>query len=95
MSKLYTADGKRRSSMTHARHTWTCPCGRTVRGNGGKSSHQRACRVWMEHHLGSLNEMLAWAGDREITGDFRYRLAAERDELRARLGDPNPYRAGA
>ena len=93
MSKQYTADGKRRSSMTHANHSWTCQCGRTVWGNGGKSSHQRACRVWGEYWLGRLNEMLAWSGDREITGDFRYRLAAERDELRARLGDPNPYRA--
>jgi hypothetical protein len=47
----------------------------------------------MEHWLGSLNEMLARTGDREITGDTRRRFAAERDELRARLGDPNPYRA--
>jgi hypothetical protein len=79
--------------MTHANRSWTCPCGRTVWGNGGKSSHQRACRIWAEHHLASLNDLLGRTGDREITGDFRYRLAAERDGLRVRLGDPNPYRA--
>jgi hypothetical protein len=45
VSTRYTADGKRKSSQTHARRSWTCPCGRTVRGNGGKSSHQRACRT--------------------------------------------------
>lgn len=43
MSKAYTSDGRRRSSMTHARRTWRCTCGRTVAGNGGKSSHRRAC----------------------------------------------------
>jgi len=27
--------------------SWTCPCGRTVRGNGGRASHLRACaRSW-------------------------------------------------
>lgn len=43
MSKAYTANGKRRSSMTHARRTYTCTCGRVVAGNGGKSSHRKAC----------------------------------------------------
>jgi hypothetical protein len=42
MSGQYTESGKRRSSMTHANHSWTCPCGRKVYGNGGRSSHQRA-----------------------------------------------------
>jgi hypothetical protein len=25
---------------------WTCPCGKTVHGNGGRSSHQRTCAVY-------------------------------------------------
>lgn len=43
MSARYTGDGKRRSSQTHAKRTYTCTCGKTVAGNGGKSSHRRAC----------------------------------------------------
>lgn len=42
MSKAYTADGKRRSSMTHARRGHECSiCGRTVFGNGGRVAHGR------------------------------------------------------
>jgi hypothetical protein len=37
------ADGKRRSSMTHANRSYICTCGKTVSGNGGKSSHRKAC----------------------------------------------------
>lgn len=52
MSKQYTASGKRISSQTHARRTYTCTCGKTVAGNGGKASHRRACDgtylSWME-----------------------------------------------
>lgn len=47
MSAGYTNNGKRISSMGHARHTWTCVCGKKVRGNGGKSSHQRACHKYL------------------------------------------------
>lgn len=42
----YTATGKRKSSMTHARRTYTCVCGKECRGNGGWSSHKRACAAW-------------------------------------------------
>lgn len=42
MSRAYTADGRRRSSMTHARRGHDCAlCGRTVFGNGGKVAHGR------------------------------------------------------
>lgn len=42
MSSRYTADGRRISSMTHARRGHTCDlCGRTVYGNGGQVSHGR------------------------------------------------------
>lgn len=43
MSTRYTADGRRKSSMTHARHAYTCSCGKVVHGNGAKASHARAC----------------------------------------------------
>lgn len=43
MSSAYTADGRRRSSMTHARRGHTCDlCGKTVFGNGGKVAHGRS-----------------------------------------------------
>lgn len=42
MSGAYTADGKRRSSMTHANRGHRCDiCGRTVFGNGGRVAHGR------------------------------------------------------
>lgn len=41
MTSAYTADGKRRSSMTHARRVHTCTlCGQLSRGNGGRASHR-------------------------------------------------------
>ena len=30
---------------------WTCPCGRTVRGGGGRSSHQIKCEVFQASRL--------------------------------------------
>jgi hypothetical protein len=45
-SGAYTSTGKRKSSMTHARRTYTCLCGKECRGNGGWSSHKRACALW-------------------------------------------------
>ena len=48
MSTAYTTNGKRRSSMTHARRTYTCVCGKKCRGNGGWSSHKAACQQWIE-----------------------------------------------
>lgn len=42
MSSRYTADGRRRSSMTHATQGHDCDlCGRRVFGNGGRVSHGR------------------------------------------------------
>lgn len=42
MSSRYAADGKRKSSMTHARRGHECSlCGRVVFGNGGQVSHGR------------------------------------------------------
>jgi len=43
MSSAYTADGKRRASMTHARRGHPCGrCEKTAFGNGGKVSHGRS-----------------------------------------------------
>lgn len=43
MSGAYTADGRRKSSMAHAKHGHKCEfCDRTVFGNGGKISHARS-----------------------------------------------------
>lgn len=42
MGGAYTADGRRRSSMTHAHRGHPCSvCGRIVFGNGGQVSHGR------------------------------------------------------
>lgn len=42
MSGAYTSDGRRRSSMTHARRGHTCDiCGKVVFGNGGQVAHGR------------------------------------------------------
>lgn len=46
---LYTANGKRKSSMTHATRTHRCMCGKQCRGNGGWSSHKKACPRWAEY----------------------------------------------
>jgi hypothetical protein len=43
MSKAYTSNGKRRSSMTHAGHGHECKfCDKVSFGNGGKVAHGRA-----------------------------------------------------
>ena len=42
MSNRYTADGRRKSSMTHASRGHKCDfCDRTVFGNGGQVAHGR------------------------------------------------------
>lgn len=43
----------------HADRSWTCPCGRTVWGNGGKSSHRRACLTYKRTSYVHLGQMLA------------------------------------
>lgn len=43
MSSRYTADGRRKSSITHSRRGHKCPlCGRVVFGNGGQVAHGRS-----------------------------------------------------
>lgn len=94
MSSRYTADGKRKSSMTHANRSWTCDCGRKVWGNGGKSSHQRACRTWAEAQVARLDRLLADYMDVPHLTEGMRRWAAERDQLRWRLADQSRDPAG-
>lgn len=45
MSERYTNDGRRKSSMAHAKHARYCSCGRIVHGNGfahHRAMHERA-----------------------------------------------------
>jgi hypothetical protein len=80
----YTYDGKRKSSMTHARRSWTCPCGKVCWGNGGKSSHQRACDVWAKAELARLERLTA---DKSLSWTQTWLdWADRRDRLRERLG---------
>lgn len=88
MSSRYTADGKRKSSMTHARHVWTCDCGRTVAGNGGKASHQRACNVWGEHEVRRLERFLVSIAGRTFVTETSAKAEQQRDLLRVRLSYP-------
>ena len=73
---------------------WTCVCGRTVRGNGGQSSHKRACRPWMEHKLAENEKVLTGIADGTwgnkarpgLVEQFRQQAEHNRDNLRQRLG---------
>ena len=91
MSKGYTADGKRISASTHARRSWTCSCSKVVSGNGGRSSHQRACLVYLNemlaYHERMLTELITgerWIPEalidrhRHAVGVLRERIAARR-----------------
>jgi hypothetical protein len=70
--------------MGHARHAWTCPCGKTVRGNGGRASHRRACDIWAEEELARLKRMLADVPAAQY--EVRRQWEARRDHLKERLG---------
>lgn len=60
MSATHTADGRRRSSMTHAKRPHPCDlCGKIVYGNGGKVSHGRS-HVRRGEALELLKEYPTW-----------------------------------
>lgn len=40
-----SSEGRKRAGA-HAQRVWTCVCGQEVRGNGGKSGHQRSCETY-------------------------------------------------
>ena len=64
MSSRYTADGKRKSSMTHARRGHTCDlCGAVSYGNGGRVSHARS-----HVRRGEAVELIRWYPDNPSPG---------------------------
>lgn len=83
-----------RAAKVHAGRGWTCPCGRTVFGNGGKSSHQRACRTFKADRLAALDRTLArieageWGGSlsQRTVDNFRHQYALQAARLREELG---------
>lgn len=85
---------RRRSSQPQPE--WTCVCGKTVRGNGGQSSHKRSCRPWAEHQLAAAERVLQGLADgtwgqrltARIREMFRAQNEAARRSLRKRLGLP-------
>lgn len=93
MATLDSGDIRRQRASRYADRSWTCPCGRTVWGNGGKSSHKRACRTYKQNRLDGLVETLAEidAGTRGkrlrpvMVERFRRQYEAEAERLRAEL----------
>lgn len=83
-------------ASVHSRRAWDCPCGRRVYGNGGKTSHRRACKVWLTGEYLWLAKKLTgnngqkptsmpyWKWD-ELTGRFQ----EARDRLR-KMGGLEP-----
>ena len=63
---------KRQARITaanaHAHYTWECICGKICRGNGGKSSHKKACIQWRDRDLvrREPNTMLSGADRRPL-----------------------------
>ncbi len=64
------ATTNRERASRHAQRSWTCPCGRIVFGNGGKGSHQRACRIFKESRVVSMERTLARMKDGESSWGF-------------------------
>lgn len=48
-----------RSAKVHADRSWECLCGKRVWGNGGKSSHQRACETYQRSRIAFIRQRLA------------------------------------
>ena len=73
--------------------SWTCACGRVVIGNGGRASHQRACREYKESNLAHLEDTVEkidqgeWGRSfrPEIRRQFRRQFSREIKEARKEL----------
>jgi len=80
----------RRRARRTAPEAWTCECGRTCRGNGGISSHRRACRVHAEHALAAVEQELARIASgtepKRFDHVFKPQWEAQQASLRRRLG---------
>ncbi len=44
MAMNIVSDRRRAAARKHASRVYQCSCGKSVRGNGGWSSHRKACR---------------------------------------------------
>lgn len=42
------SEARRNQARKHATRVHRCTCGKVCRGNGGWSSHKRACKVYAE-----------------------------------------------
>jgi hypothetical protein len=56
MAVLSKDEARRERARKHASRSEQCECGRTVYGNGGKVSHYRRCRVYLEKYGWPFNE---------------------------------------
>lgn len=73
----YTSDGRRISSMTHAKRGHECDlCGKTVYGNGGKVAHGRghvkrgeAVELFKQYEFGSSTREF-FAPDNPMVADW-------------------------
>lgn len=48
MGANIVSDKRRAQARKHAERRYVCSCGRVCSGNGGWSSHKRACAVYQE-----------------------------------------------
>lgn len=88
MTRGVVSLARRRAAQRHAERAWTCACGRTVHGNGGRSSHQRACLVYLSEMLAFHERTMEEGGaacERHVTEAQRLRaLVAAQEARRAR-----------
>lgn len=89
MATLSEGERRRQAAGRHALDVWTCVCGRVCRGNGGQSSHKRACRQWKAHRLAAFERAVATLEGRPDPSNYQartldsYRRSIER--LRSEL----------
>jgi hypothetical protein len=81
---------RRHAAQVHANRSWTCSCGKVCWGNGGKSSHQRACRTNNEERLAFAKDRLAKA---EADPSYKRGFYVLVDMAEARRADIARYEA--
>lgn len=53
------SEARKAQARKHASRVWTCSaCGKPCRGNGGKTSHQRACQPFNEQMVAAWTAKL-------------------------------------
>jgi hypothetical protein len=99
MPKPYRPLTPEQYATSHAAREWSCPgCARTLRGNGGISSHRRACVPLAWHHLRELDRLIRDPGSRWVPGYLCSSTlegwVSRRASLRARLKLPGGRQTG-